>query len=161
MPRLALPGTTLFPNLNDRAEQTGFSSSSHFWFKRRIKCICDLPRGTRGKAHLHPALEVAHLAAGGRAVKASPLAALLGANLLKRLINNYSKVTFGLSEEPKGGCDLPRGTRGKAHLYPALEVAHLAAGGPFSGHVDHKRLIFVTMSGIVAFYFYVILFTRG
>jgi len=31
----------------------------------------------------------------------------------------------------KGGCDLSRGTRGKAHSQPAFKVAHLAAGGTF------------------------------
>ena len=33
----------------------------------------------------------------------------------------------------QGGCELTRGTRGKAHLQPAFEVAHLAAGGSFWG----------------------------
>ena len=31
----------------------------------------------------------------------------------------------------KGGCDLPRGTRGKAQPHHAFKVAHLAAGGCF------------------------------
>jgi len=33
----------------------------------------------------------------------------------------------------KGGCDLVRGTRGKAHPQLAFKVAHLAAGGSFLG----------------------------
>ena len=55
MPPVALPGIRL-------AKQV---SLSHFWFKRRIKGECDLPRGTRGRVHSQPAFKVAHLDAGG------------------------------------------------------------------------------------------------
>ena len=65
-----------------------------------------------------------------------PPAALPGANLLKRLINNY----FWFSQKIKGVCDLPRGTRGKTQTLPAFEVAHLAAGGiAFCVFYQHSR----------------------
>jgi len=60
-----------------------------------------------------------------------PPAALPGAKLLKSLINRSSKL-FLNEFRLKGGCDLTRGTRGKAHSQSAFEVAHLAAGGFFS-----------------------------
>jgi len=80
----------------------------------------------------------------------TPPAALPGANLLPDLINSgFDKQVLTnrfRSTYIKGGCDLTRGTRGKAHPQPAFEVAHLAAGGLLfqlvlcgSPNVKHKR----------------------
>ena len=43
------------------------------------------------------------------------------------------------SSRIKGGCDLPRGTRGKTHPLPAFKVAHLAAGGIADSLPKNKR----------------------
>ncbi|WP_139164076.1 hypothetical protein [Desulfoluna spongiiphila] len=59
-----------------------------------------------------------------------PPAALPGANLLKSLTNRSLKKILNECRF-KGGCDLTRGTRVKAHPQPAFKVAHLAAGGVF------------------------------
>jgi len=59
-----------------------------------------------------------------------PPAALPGAKLLKSLINSAIKMSLG-NYRFKGGCDLPRGTRGKTHPLSGFKVAHLAAGGSF------------------------------
>ena len=63
-------------------------------------------------------------------IQLTPLAALLGAKLLKSLINRFLKL-FLTEFCLKGGCDLTRGTRGEAHPQLAFKVAHLAAGGCF------------------------------
>ncbi len=54
-------------------------------------------------------------------MKASPLAALPGANLLKRLINNYFQVILDLSEESKAYVICPEAW-GKAHTLPDFKV---------------------------------------
>jgi len=68
-----------------------------------------------------------HLVAGGSQVKDAS-----GGPAGDQTFEKLNKQVFMGTPDKfmfEGGCDLPRGTRGKTHPQPAFKVAHLAAGG--------------------------------